>query len=109
MTDLSAFSSNDPSYSEVKEGLKKAGFEGKELDDQLSSFQKQHQETHEQHYAKLNRLFGVKEILDRIAYGFGATQFITLFFFLTGASALFVGIINGLKDLFAGLFSSTSW
>ncbi|MCA9477592.1 MAG: hypothetical protein KC535_00410 [Nanoarchaeota archaeon] len=106
MTDLSQLSSDATSYNTVREGLKKAGYKGKELDEQLATFQQDHQQTNHQYYRRLNRLFGLKEFLDRLAYGFGATQFVTLFFFLTGASAFLVGIINGLKDLLGGLISS---
>lgn len=106
MTDLSLFDQETASYSEVKDGLKKAGYKGKELDAQLEVYQQRRNNTSKTYYSKLNGLFGFKEILDRLAYGFGATQFVTLFFFLSGASALFVGIINGAKDLLGGLLSS---
>lgn len=106
MVDTSVFEEQDTSYQSVKEGLKKAGFTGKDLDDQLASFQQRQQQTETHYYKRLNNLFGFKEFLDRLAYGFGATQFVTLFFFLTGASTFFVGIINGLKDLLGGLLSS---
>ncbi|MGM5481695.1 MAG: hypothetical protein ACQESE_04785 [Nanobdellota archaeon] len=57
-------------------------------------------------YKKLNSSFTRKELLDRIGYGFGAPQFITILFFLTGASPFLVGIINGFRDLLSSLFSS---
>lgn len=106
MVDLSVFEEHATSMHDVKDGLKKAGFSGKELDDQLTSFQHRQQETTGAHYKRLNSLFGFKEFLDRVAYGFGATQFVTIFFFLTGGSALLVGIVNGAKDLLGGLLSS---
>jgi len=55
---------------------------------------------------KFNSLFGLKEFFDRLGYGFAPHQFVTILFFLTGASALVVGIINGLRHLLSDLFSS---
>ncbi|MFP4119125.1 MAG: MFS transporter [Candidatus Woesearchaeota archaeon] len=57
-------------------------------------------------YKKLNGAFTGKEFLDRIGYGFAAPQFITILFFLTGASPLLVGVVNGFRDLLGGLYSS---
>lgn len=55
---------------------------------------------------KLNSLFTTKEIFDRIGYGFAAHQFITILFFLTGASAFFVGIIFAFRNALTNFFSS---
>lgn len=55
---------------------------------------------------KLNRLFSTKEIFDRIGYGFAAHQFITIFFFLIGASAFLVGTIHAFRNVLSDFFSS---
>ena len=41
--------------------------------------------------------FIMKEMLDKIGFGFGSQQFINVLLFLSGASFFLVGIINGLK------------
>jgi hypothetical protein len=52
------------------------------------------------------RLLKKKYYLDKIGYGFSSTQFINILFSFTGASLLFIGIINGLKS-FLNTFIST--
>ncbi len=82
---------------------------GSENKDSFLDFDEKQQEQSlhvKKHYRKLNRRFTAKELLDRIGYGFGASQFITILFFLTGATPLLVGFINGFKDVLASLFSS---
>lgn len=53
----------------------------------------------------LGKLFFKKEFLDRVGYGFAATQYVILFFFLIGTPIYLVGILNGLKDVLSTLFS----
>ncbi len=57
-------------------------------------------------YKILNRAFSLREILDRIGYGLGAHQFINILFFLTGAGALLVGIINAFRDVISDFFAA---
>ncbi|MBN2459343.1 hypothetical protein JXB28_03590 [Candidatus Woesearchaeota archaeon] len=52
------------------------------------------------------RLLTVKEVLDRVGYGFSSIQFINILFFLSGAGFLLIGIINGLKTIFSLIISS---
>jgi len=52
------------------------------------------------------RLFTIKEIFDRIGYGFSSVQFINILFYLTGAGFLLVGVINGLKTIISLFISS---
>ena len=46
-----------------------------------------------------------KEILDRVGYGFGSQQFVNILFFLTGASFLVIGLVNGAKVVLSTLSS----
>jgi hypothetical protein len=57
-------------------------------------------------YKKLNTIFSLREIFDRIGYGLGAHQFINILFFLTGAGALVVGVVNAFRDIFSDFFAS---
>jgi len=47
-----------------------------------------------------NRLLSLKELFDRIGYGFASQQFINILFMLSGASLFLVGFINGIKTAF---------
>src|SRR3989344_2571808 len=46
-----------------------------------------------------------KEIFDRIGYGFGSQQFVSILFFLTGASFFVIGAINGARVVLSTLVS----
>lgn len=52
------------------------------------------------------KLLTIKEVLDRIGYGFASIQFINILFYLSGAGLFLIGIINGLKTIFSLLISS---
>ncbi|MEK6946532.1 MAG: hypothetical protein AABX32_02905 [Nanoarchaeota archaeon] len=43
--------------------------------------------------------FVIKEILDRVGFGFASQQFINVLLFLSGAGIFFVGIVNGLRAI----------
>lgn len=47
-----------------------------------------------------------KTLLDKMSYGFSATQFINILFSMTGASIFFIGIINAFKSVFSTFFST---
>jgi hypothetical protein len=55
---------------------------------------------------KLNCLFSLKELFDRMGFGLTAHQFINIFFFMIGGSTFLVGVINGLKEALSLMFSS---
>ncbi len=49
--------------------------------------------------ARHNKVFSIKESLDRIGYGFSSQQFINILFMLSGASLFAIGFMNGLKTV----------
>jgi len=51
-------------------------------------------------------LFTIKEIFDRIGYGFASVQFINVLFSLAGAGFFLIGVINGLKTILSLIISS---
>ncbi len=59
-----------------------------------------------QNKKKLNNLFSLKELFDRVGFGLTAHQFINIFFFVIGAPTFLVGLINGLKEALSLMFSS---
>ena len=46
-----------------------------------------------------------KEIFDRVGFGFGSQQFVNILFFLTGASFLVIGLVNGARVVLGTLIS----
>jgi hypothetical protein len=52
------------------------------------------------------KLFTLKEVFDRVGYGFASIQFINILFYLTGAGFFLIGLINGLKTILSILISS---
>ena len=53
--------------------------------------------------------FVMKDVLDKIGFGFGSQQFINVLLFLSGASLFLIGIINGLKavlSMLVGIFAA---
>lgn len=57
-------------------------------------------------YTLYNSIFGSKELFDRLSYGFGGYQFITILFYLTGAGAFIVSLITALRDVCITFLSS---
>lgn len=47
----------------------------------------------------------IKEILDKIGFGFGSQQFINILFLQTGAPLFLIGLINSLRVVFGNLIS----
>lgn len=93
----------DDSFDPVEENANPLNFFEDDLDEERPQ---RRMETDRKTYAFLNKQFTLKEIFDRIGYGFAAHQFITIFFFLTGASAFLVGLIYALRSVLNDLFSS---
>lgn len=54
---------------------------------------------------ELNRLFSCKEVFDKIGYGFANHQFVNILFYFSGASLLFIGLINGLRSIISTMAS----
>ncbi|MEM4710554.1 MAG: hypothetical protein QXL18_01260 [Candidatus Woesearchaeota archaeon] len=55
--------------------------------------------------SKNDKIFAIKEFLDRIAYGFSSQQFINILFMFAGASLFLIGFINALKNAVVTLLS----
>ena len=49
--------------------------------------------------------FILKEIFDKVGYGFGSQQFVNILLFLTGASFFIVGVVNGARVILSALSS----
>lgn len=75
-------------------------------DSSLGASQEKLIESTKKRYKLLNRAFSLKEFLDRLGYGLGAHQWVTIFFFLSGAGAFLVGLINALRDVIGDFISA---
>ncbi len=53
-----------------------------------------------------SKYFSVKEIFNRIGFGFSNHQFLNILFYNMGASVFLVGLINGLRAILSMFFSS---
>jgi MFS family permease len=53
----------------------------------------------------LNKLF-YKEFFDRVGYGFGSQQYISILFYLIGAPLFLIGMLNGTKVFLSGVLAS---
>jgi len=53
-----------------------------------------------------SRKFFLKELLDRIGYGLGGEQYITILFFLSGATLPLIAVVNGLKAMLTTISST---
>jgi hypothetical protein len=89
------------SIGEIKSNLIKRGFLEMDIDEALHKLI--HAKTEER--TRNNRILSIKELFDRIGYGFASQQFVNILFMLSGASYLMIGFINGLKASLTYLLS----
>lgn len=57
-------------------------------------------------HKKHNNIFSLKEVFERVGYGFVTPQFINILFFHTGAGLFLIGLMYGIKNLLSALISS---
>ncbi|MBN2053151.1 MFS transporter [Candidatus Woesearchaeota archaeon] len=91
------------SIDNIKTALVSQGFLEDEVAEAIQSIKGPEQNKEEK---TNNLLLSVKEVLDRIGYGFSSVQFINILFYLTGAGFFLIGIINGLKTILSLIISS---
>lgn len=97
---------NDHSLDEIKKNLVAQGLSDKEINRHLDTSYNNFLSASKSKYTRLNSLFSIKEVFDRLGYGFAAHQFITILFFISGAGPFLVGIVNGLRDIFSSVASA---
>jgi hypothetical protein len=86
---------------EIKGNLLKRGYLEKDIDAALEKMLKLRSEEKN----KNNRILSIKELFDRVGYGFASQQFINILFIFSGASVFLLGFLNGLKTIILYLFS----
>ncbi|MEM4261074.1 MAG: MFS transporter [Candidatus Woesearchaeota archaeon] len=94
------------SLEEIRVSLVKKGYMEKEVDEALEQLGKHLKSQKHITNKKLSFLFSMKEILDRVGYGFGAQQYLNILFYIIGGSLFLMGFVNGLKSVLNTIISS---
>ena len=104
---------DNPTLEEMKASLLDKGYQEKDITDALKRYEHRFGSSRNKEVRRNVRLFGTKEVLDRVGYGFVTHQFINILFYQAtimgglGQLALFlVGLFNGLKSLLSTVISS---
>ncbi|MBN1645529.1 MFS transporter [Candidatus Woesearchaeota archaeon] len=96
---------NYHSLEELRINFIENGYLEKDIDEAIQKLT--HSDDHRSaHHKNTIKVFTIKEILDRIGYGFVSHQFINILFAFTGAGYFLIGLINGLKAILSIIFSS---
>jgi hypothetical protein len=99
--ELSRELARNSSMSVVKSNLINRGY----LEDDINKLLKNIIDIKTEESTKNNKLLSIKELFDRIGYGFASQQFINILFLLSGASLFLIGFVNGIKTAAVYLIS----
>ena len=94
------------SLDEIKSYLISQGFLSSDVEDKINEVVMLKKEDNKAEVSKVIKRFTVKELFDRIGYGFGSPQFVNIIFAQTGASYLTIGTVNGIRAVLSVLFST---
>ncbi|MBU0666658.1 MAG: hypothetical protein KKC26_04815 [Nanoarchaeota archaeon] len=97
---------DNQSLSDLKKQLMEKGFLEDEIDTEIERFAARVHSDKALSSKKLSKLFALKEIFDRIGYGFVSNPFINILFLHSGASYFFIAFVNGLKMILSLFLSS---
>lgn len=89
------------SINEVKNSLIKRGY----LEEDINKILGENLKFKSVERDKNDKILTIKELFDRIGYGFASQQFINILFMLSGASFLLIGLTNAVKTALASLMS----
>lgn len=89
------------SISEIKNSLIRRGY----LEDDIDRVLGEHIKSKSLEHNKNDGILTIKELFDRIGYGFASQQFINILFMLSGASLLLIGVTNSFKTALTSLLS----
>ncbi len=90
----------------IKDKLTDEGYLEADIESAINEITKKHGDKRKSETDKLVKTFSIKEIFDRIGYGFVPHQFINILFYLTGANFFWLGVVNGAKSILSILVSS---
>ncbi len=97
--------SDNTSLKDIKDSLVKKGHDSEKVEKGIKKAVESITEDKKNSKAMSSKPYILKEIFDKVGYGFGSQQFVNILFFLTGASLFFVGIINGARVILSTLIS----
>jgi len=94
------------SLDEIKSSLISQGFLSSDVEDKINEVVMLKKDENKKEVSKVIKRFTIKELFDRIGYGFGSPQFVNILFAQTGASYFTIGTINGIRAVLSVLFST---
>lgn len=94
------------SFDEIKDKLSERGFLDDEIDSTIEKASSSLQSAANRENKALVRFFSMKELFDRIGYGFVSNPFVNILFYQSGASLFLIGLINGLRMVLSLVLSS---
>ena len=90
--------------SQIRFELQEEGYMEEDVDEAIVSVSKT-DKIKDEHLEQL-KFIKIKSMTDRAGYGFAATQFINILFFMTGASLFLIGFLNAIKSALNTILSS---
>ena len=96
---------NNTAIGDIRKKLVQKGYNGNRVDKAINKTIEISKEDKKGLKVGSSKQHILKEIFDKIGYGFGSQQFVNILFFLTGASFFVVGIVNGAKVILSTLIS----
>ncbi len=90
----------------IKTGLIESGFLEEDADMAIAMAEEGASGKESKESRKVLSRVSLKDVLDRVGFGFSSQQYLNILFLLSGASYFLIGIISGLKTLLAVLYSS---
>ena len=97
---------SDPNPETIEKELLQMGFLKDDIDRAIHTITGKILSDKKHEKSKLEGKFFLKEIFDRIGFGFGSEQYINILFLLSGASYFLIAIINGIRAMISSGLSS---
>ncbi|MFH1771005.1 MAG: hypothetical protein ABH828_05635 [archaeon] len=98
--------SENRSLEEIRTLLSNKGFLASDIDDAIEKTASDLRLKQTDSNKKIVKKFALKEIMDRIGYGFVSHPFLNILFSFTGASYFIIGLINALRNVLSLVYSS---
>ncbi len=91
---------------EVEQNLLQTGHLKQDVEEALHKFASSLRDEKSEKKKSESRKFFLKEIFDRIGYGFGSEQYVNILFFQSGAAYPIIALANGIKAILTSIVSS---
>ncbi len=97
---------SDPNPESIEKGLLQKGFHKDDVDRAIHHVTGKILSDKKYEKSKLERRFFLKEVFDRIGFGFGSEQYVNILFLLSGAPYFLIAIVNGIRAMISSGLSS---